>query len=272
MGRRGCPPEFRRRALDLLTAGRKVADLARDLGVSDRRSTPGAVRTRSTAASFPASARRSGRSSPRRASELLTERSPPASRFAAIEVMAKEGHSVLVACRVLAVSESGFCAQRHRPSSARSVRHAWLTDLIAGVHQWSRGTYGARRVHAEFTMGHGMVVGRCAVELLMARAGLAGLSGRPRFRRLPHVATAGDLVERQFRREQPDRLWVTDITEHPTRDGKVHCAVVLDAFRGPESLVGSPRRMLQLAVFVSTASATRAAIPTIPRSGACQAR
>ncbi len=36
MGRRGYPPEFRRRALDLLAAGRKVADLARDLGISDQ--------------------------------------------------------------------------------------------------------------------------------------------------------------------------------------------------------------------------------------------
>jgi transposase len=36
MGRRGYPPEFRRRALDLLTAGRKVTDLARDLGISDQ--------------------------------------------------------------------------------------------------------------------------------------------------------------------------------------------------------------------------------------------
>jgi transposase-like protein len=36
MGRRGYPPEFRRRVLDLLTAGRKVTDLARDLGISDQ--------------------------------------------------------------------------------------------------------------------------------------------------------------------------------------------------------------------------------------------
>ena len=36
MGRRGYPPEFRRRVLDLLAAGRKVADLARDLEVSDQ--------------------------------------------------------------------------------------------------------------------------------------------------------------------------------------------------------------------------------------------
>jgi putative transposase len=37
-------------------------------------------------------------------------------------------------------------------------------------------------------------------------------------------------VEWRFRREEPDGLWVTDITEHPTREGKVYCAVVLDVF------------------------------------------
>ena len=36
MGRRGYPPEFRRRVLDLLASGRRVSDLARDLGVSDQ--------------------------------------------------------------------------------------------------------------------------------------------------------------------------------------------------------------------------------------------
>jgi hypothetical protein len=139
--------------------------------------------------------------------------------------MAAEGCSVLLACRVLAVSESGFYAQRHRPPSARAIRHAVLTDLIGRVHLDSRGTYGARRVHAELTLGHGLSIGHCAVELLMHRAGLAGVSGRPRFRRIPNVATASDLVERRFWRDEPDRLWVTDITEHPTREGKVYCAV-----------------------------------------------
>lgn len=145
-------------------------------------------------------------------------------------MIAAEGLPVELACRVLLVSASGFYAQRSRPPSARALWHAYLTELIRRVHLDSRGTYGARRVHAELTLGHGLEVGRCAVELLMARAGLAGLSGRPRYRRIPHVATAGDLVERQFRREEPDRLWVTDITEHPTREGKVYCAVVLDVF------------------------------------------
>ncbi len=144
--------------------------------------------------------------------------------------MAAEGHSVLLACRLLRVSESGFYAQRTRPPSARSLRHLHLTGIIRGVHLDSRGTYGARRVHAELTLGHGLVVGRCAVELLMTRAGLAGASGRPRYRRTPRLVTAGDHVQRQFGREEPDRLWVTDITEHPTREGKVYCAVVLDTF------------------------------------------
>jgi putative transposase len=54
-------------------------------------------------------------------------------------------------------------------------------------------------------------------------------------RRLPKGAgvvkvTSLDLVGRVFARDRPDELWMTDITEHPTREGKVFCAVVLDAF------------------------------------------
>jgi transposase InsO family protein len=43
------------------------------------------------------------------------------------------------------------------------------------------------------------------------------------------VATFGDLVQRKFRRDAPNQLWVTDITEHPTREGKIYCCVGLDA-------------------------------------------
>jgi Integrase core domain len=50
------------------------------------------------------------------------------------------------------------------------------------------------------------------------------------FRSKANMATAADLVERRFDRPVPDQLWVTDITEHPTREGKVSCCVVLDVF------------------------------------------
>ncbi|WP_440898863.1 DDE-type integrase/transposase/recombinase, partial [Actinosynnema sp.] len=89
--------------------------------------------------------------------------------------------------------------------------------------------YGARRVHAELTLGRGIQVWHGTVEMLMARDGLKGVAGRRRWRRPRPELISRDLVDRQFRREGLDQLWVTDITEHPTREGKVYCAVVLDA-------------------------------------------
>ena len=119
---------------------------------------------------------------------------------------------------------------RTRPPSPRSLRHAWLTDAIIQIHAASRGTYGARRSHAELTLGRQISVGHNAVEMLMRRAGIKGLPGNRRRKTRHDTPTSADLVDRDFARTEPDRLWVTDITEHPTREGKVYCAVVLDTF------------------------------------------
>jgi hypothetical protein len=83
------------------------------------------------------------------------------------------------------------------------VRHALLTDLIREVHLASRGTYGYRRVHAELTLGRGLVIAHGTVELLMARAGLAGVTGRPRWKGTRPDLIAKDLGDRQFNREGP---------------------------------------------------------------------
>jgi putative transposase len=64
----------------------------------------------------------------------------------------------------------------------------------------------------------------------MARAGITGLPGTRRARPKRQTPAAGDLVNRFFARSQPNQLWVNDITEHHTREGKVYCAVVLDTF------------------------------------------
>jgi putative transposase len=130
--------------------------------------------------------------------------------------MAAEHIPVQVACRVLGVSTSGYYAWRSRPPSARAIRHAWLTDLIVKVHQDSRGTYGALRVHAELRLGHGILVGHNAIALLMRRTGLAGATGRPKWRPAKPNQIAAALVDRAFTRTGPNQLWVTDITEHPT--------------------------------------------------------
>jgi len=65
----------------------------------------------------------------------------------------------------------------------------------------------------------------------MRLAGIAGISHRrKRGKSRPLPAPHEDLVRRKFIADAPDELWVTDITEHPTKTGKVYCAAVVDVF------------------------------------------
>ena len=76
----------------------------------------------------------------KRARELLREPARPKRMYAAIATMAAEGLPVQMACRLLSVAQSGYYEWRRRPPSARTVRHAWLTEQIEAVHTASRGT------------------------------------------------------------------------------------------------------------------------------------
>jgi putative transposase len=132
---------------------------------------------------------------------------------------------------MLGVSQSGYYDWKDRPPSERTLRHLWLGGEITDIHESSAGTYGALRVTAELRYGRGITVGHNQVELIMRRLGLQGLPKRrlPRGARLAKSDSL-DLVRRRFTADAPDRLWMTDVTEHPTREGKVYCCAVLDAF------------------------------------------
>jgi putative transposase len=94
-----------------------------------------------------------------------------------------------------------------------------------------RGAPTGHRVSTlSFGSAGGSRVGHNAVAMLMRRAGLQGLPAGKRWRARPDTATVADLVDRNFAVIEPDVLWVTDITEHPTREGKLYCCVVLDAY------------------------------------------
>jgi len=151
-------------------------------------------------------------------------------RFRLVRELAADGVPVAVACRVLCVSTSGYYEWRGRAPSARALADAELSAQIVEIHTMSRGTYGAPRVHAELRLGRGVRCGRKRVARLMRRASLCGLYRRRGKRRRPVPAVHDDLVRRRFVADAPDRLWLTDITEHPTREGKVYCAAVLDVF------------------------------------------
>jgi putative transposase len=138
-----------------------------------------------------------------------------------------------VTCRVLGVSASGFYEWRSRRPSARQLADEQLTAKITAIHQASRGSYGSPRVHAELRLGQDLRCGRKRVERLMRQAGLAGIYRR-RYRgctvRDPAATPHPDLVSRLFRADGPDKLWVTDITQHRTGQGWLYCAVVLDVW------------------------------------------
>ena len=146
-----------------------------------------------------------------------------------IAALSGQGYDVKRCCRILGIAPSSFFGWRDRPPSAMELRREWLRGLICQIHADSRGVYGYRRVRAELRLGRQIVVSRKLVHKLMAEAHLQGLPARKRRKILVNAATCEDLVCRDFARGAPNQLWLTDITEHPTREGKVYCCVVLDA-------------------------------------------
>lgn len=144
----------------------------------------------------------------------------------------KANHPVTLLCRLLDVSRSGYYAWRERPASARAQCNLALTDRIRTIHERSRSTYGAPRIHAELRY-EGVCWSRKRVARLLRLAGLQGCHRRkgPRTtRRSPEMAPAPDFVRRDFAASAPDRLWVADITDVPTWAGFLYLAVVLDAY------------------------------------------
>ena len=144
----------------------------------------------------------------------------------------KAHHGVSRSCRVLGVSRAGFYAWQDRPPSARAVADQLLTAQIRAIHQRSRGTYGAPRIHAELRLDHGVQVARKRVARLMRTAGLVGCHRRRRglTRRDPQAAPAPDLVGRAFTATAPNHVWTADITYVPTWSGWLYLAVVLDVY------------------------------------------
>ncbi len=86
-------------------------------------------------------------------------------------------HKIATLCRVLGVSTSGYYAWRRRRMSTRVREDVRLLAWIRAIHERSRGTYGAPRIHAQLA-AEGPRVGRKRVARLMREAGLQGVSRR----------------------------------------------------------------------------------------------
>lgn len=142
----------------------------------------------------------------------------------------QDAYGVVRLCRVVGCSRSGFYAWARRPPSAHRRRDEQLTGLIGEIHDRSRRTYGAPRVHAEL-IRLGERCGRKRVARLMREQGRVGAHARRRWRRgRPDTAPAPDLVQRAFSPAARDRLWAADVTQFRTREGWLHLAIVMDLY------------------------------------------
>jgi putative transposase len=144
----------------------------------------------------------------------------------------KKMYPILVLCRVLRVSRSGFYSWRRRPESARSSENRRLLVNIGTIHATRRQIYGSPRIHAELR-AQGWRCSRNRIARLMRCHGI-----RSKVRRQFRITTktkpgrpiAPNLLKRRFKAAHPNQTWVADISYIRTREGWAYLAVLMDLF------------------------------------------
>ena len=145
----------------------------------------------------------------------------------------RQNHAVATLCRVVGVSVSGFYAWLHAipETQQRAEQENELRDQIARIFAARRGVYGSPRVHAELRHD-GRLHGKRRIERLMREMGLSARLGRrrtPRTTDSSHdLPVAPNLLERNFKAERPDRVWMADISYIATDDGWLYLAAIKD--------------------------------------------
>jgi putative transposase len=138
-----------------------------------------------------------------------------------------------VSCRALDVSESWFYKWNDREPTGRLQRREKLPAAIGKEFADSGATYGSPRIGLELRE-KGWQVSDNTIAMIMAENGWVArkVKRRPATTRQGKRAAAPDLVRRQFTAVAQDVLWVGDVTEIVTDEGKLYLAAVEDRFSG----------------------------------------
>jgi putative transposase len=136
------------------------------------------------------------------------------------------------ACRVLAVSRSGYYRWLHASPSVRALADSVLAAEVTEVFHEHRGRYGAPRIRRALRR-RGARPSKKRVARVMRALGLRGHTPR-RFRKTTdsrHTRRiAPNLLERDFTVSTPNRVLAGDITYISTSDGWLYLAVLLDLY------------------------------------------
>ncbi len=142
--------------------------------------------------------------------------------------LADDGIPVAVTCRVLGFSKQAFYAWRRQPVTCRDWDDAHLINAATDIHH-DDPEFGYRFITDELA-GHGVLASRNRVNRLCTQQRLWSVHSRKRgLNRKPGPPVHDDLVRREFTASAPNLLWLTDITEHPTAEGKLYLCAVKDA-------------------------------------------
>ena len=142
--------------------------------------------------------------------------------------LADDGIPVAVTCRVLGFSKQAFYAWRRQPVTCRDWDDAHLINAATNIHH-DDPEFGYRFITDELA-GHGVLASRNRVNRLCTQQRLWSVHSRKRgLNRKPGPPVHDDLVRREFTASAPNLLWLTDITEHPTAEGKLYLCAVKDA-------------------------------------------
>ena len=142
--------------------------------------------------------------------------------------LAADSIPVAVTCRVLGFSKQAFYQWKANPVSQRDWDDAHLINAAIDIHH-DDPEFGYRFITDELA-GHGIVASRNRVNRLCTQQRIFSNHAKKRgLSRKPGPPVHDDLVERRFTADTPNRLWLTDITEHPTGEGKLYLCAVKDA-------------------------------------------
>jgi transposase InsO family protein len=165
-----------------------------------------------------------------------------------VRELAVDGIAVTVTCGVLGLCRQAYYRWIAQPISDRDWDDAHLVNAIRGVHD-DDPEYGYRLITDELHR-RGWRVGENRVARLCREHRIWSTTTRKaRTATTPGPAVHDDLVERDFDVDGLDRAWLTDITEHPTGDGKLYvCAVKDSCSRRIVGYATGPRMTARLAV------------------------
>ena len=145
--------------------------------------------------------------------------------------LAAEGIPVRLTCGVLGYSRQAYYAWAAAPVSQRDLTDAYLTNALIDAHG-DDPEFGYRFL-ADEVVGAGLVAGERRIWRLCSQQKLWSTTvrkGRRGAGKSPGPAVHDDHVQRNFTAPAPDRVWLTDITEHPTAEGKIYCCAIKDLF------------------------------------------